>query len=112
MNIKAILINEPGSFRQFNGMTFDVDTRFMSVTNIPLFLPSLDHPGEFISTIVPVSNVLFVDAAKVGQYLYDNSNWGCIGAIQRWNSFQSWAKVHGFGPNAIAYFNIQYYCPA
>lgn len=121
MSIKAIIINEKGSFTNLNGQTFDVKESDMCDSYIPILIPDVTTPTGFVTLDCPLKNVLFVDADKVGQALYDAKNWN--GKSKQWYAFVKWAIEHKFVAEPVtpeyiyscevaAYFDIQLTCPS
>lgn len=107
MQPKAILINERGAYRHLNGQTLKIDLSGLCATFVPVYVHDPVYGEVRVDT--SLNNVLFVDAAEIGQHLYDQCNWGTPGSEAKWKAFQVWASLHGFDvPSVKSYFNILY----
>lgn len=103
----AIVINENGAYKHLNGHTLEVNKEmFYQDLSVGRIVLNYKESGSIISVDFKFKNVLFCNAEKIAQELYDAKNWGTTGALNAWNGFLEWAKVHGFK------FNPEYNCPA
>lgn len=103
---KAVVINEKGAYTHLNGKTLDIDRTFYSDISVDRVVLIEEVSGEVVSVDFQFKNVLFVDAQKIAQELYDAKNWGTPQAASAYAGFLRWAKVHGFE------FKVEYNCPA
>lgn len=106
-NDKAVVINEKGAYKHLNGHTLDVNSKsFYQDLSVERIVLTVNDKGVLYSIDFKFENVIFCNAEKIAQELYDAKNWGSTGALKAWNGFLFWAKVHGFK------FNPEYNCPA
>jgi hypothetical protein len=104
--IKAIVINEKGAYKHLNGKTLICDRTLYADLKVDRVVMLEEVTGETVYIDFKPKNVLFVDAEKLAQEIYDAKNWGTPNAAGAWVGFQRWAELHGFE------FKPEYNCPA